>query len=78
MLLCQLTARFTISFIQFLRLITLKNSIHSFPVWRSAHRERVENNPASLLVVSLGKALNGMPPSSGGGAKQSTRRGGPV
>ena len=25
--------------------------------------EVVENKPASLLVVSLGKALNGMPPS---------------
>ena len=26
-------------------------------------RKVVENKPASLLVVSLGKALNGMPPS---------------
>ena len=26
-------------------------------------RESVENKPASSLVVSLGKALNGMPPS---------------
>ena len=26
----------------------------------------VENKPASLLVMSLGKALNGMPPSSCG------------
>ena len=26
-------------------------------------RDSVENNPAGLLVVSLGKALNGMPPS---------------
>ena len=26
-------------------------------------RNSVENKPASLLVVSLGKALNGMPPS---------------
>ena len=26
-------------------------------------RDSVENKPASLLVVSLGKALNGMPPS---------------
>ena len=43
---------------------TLKNGIHSFPAWRSAYkRDSVENEPASLLVVSLGKALNGMPPS---------------
>ena len=42
---------------------TSKNGIHSFPAWRSAHRDSVENKPASLLVVSLGKALNGMPPS---------------
>ena len=42
---------------------TLKNGIHSFPAWRSAHRDSVENKPASLLVVSSGKALNGMPPS---------------
>ena len=41
---------------------TLKNSIHSFPTWRSAKkRDRVENTPASSLVVPLGKALNGMP-----------------
>ena len=38
---------------------TLKNGIYSFPAWRSAF---VENKPASSLVVSLGKALNGMPP----------------
>ena len=44
----------------------LKNGIHSFPSWRSAHRDSVKNKPASLLVVSLGKALNGMPPSSYG------------
>ena len=42
---------------------TLKNGIHSFPAWRSAHKDSVENKPASFLVVSLGKALNGMPPS---------------
>ena len=42
---------------------TLKNGIHSFPAWRSAFkREVVENKPASSLVVSLGKALNGTPP----------------
>ena len=40
---------------------TLKNSIHSFLAWCSAHRDCVENKPASLLVVSLYKTLNGMP-----------------
>ena len=45
---------------------TLKNGIHSFSPGRSAHRDSVENKPASLLVVPLGKALNGTPPSSGG------------
>ena len=45
---------------------TSKNGIHSFLVWRLAHRNSVENKPASLLVVSLGKALNGMPPPSCG------------
>ena len=38
---------------------TLKNGIHSFPNKRSAFGEVVENKPASSLVVSLGKALNG-------------------
>ena len=42
---------------------TLKNDIHSFHTWRSAHGDSVENKLASLPVVSLGKALNGMPPS---------------
>ena len=42
---------------------TLKNSIHSVPAWRSARRDSVENKLASLFVVSLGKALNGMPTS---------------
>ena len=42
---------------------TLKNGIYSFPAWRSANRHSVENKPASLLVVYLGKTLNGMPPS---------------
>ena len=45
-------------------------------------RDSVENKPASFLVVSLGKTLNGMPLSLCGrqmvGPKQSTRRGGPV
>ena len=40
-----------------------KNGIHSFPAWRSAlKKESVENTPESLIVVSLGKALNGTPP----------------
>ena len=30
------------------------------------NRDNVENKPASLLVVSLGKTLNGMPPLSCG------------
>ena len=34
----------------------------------------MENKPPSLLVVSLGKTLNGMPPSLCGRAMQSTRR----
>ena len=42
---------------------TLKNRIYSFPAWRSAFMGVVENKPASSLVVSLGKALNGTPPS---------------
>ena len=45
---------------------TVKNDIHSFSAWRSAHGNSVENKPASLLFVSLGNALNGMPPSSCG------------
>ena len=40
----------------------LKNHIHSFPAWRSAQRDSVESKPASS-PVSLGKALNWMPPS---------------
>ena len=45
---------------------TLKNGIHSFPAWCSAHRDNVENKPASLFAVSLSKALNGMPTPSCG------------
>ena len=45
---------------------TSKNGIRGFPAWRSVLRDSVENKPASLLVASLGKALNGMPPSSCG------------
>ena len=41
---------------------TLKNGIYSFPVGARHLWEVVENKPASSLVVSLGKALNGMPP----------------
>ena len=41
---------------------TLENGIHSFPAGRSANRDSVENMPASLLVVFLGKTLNGIPP----------------
>ena len=41
----------------------LKNDLHSFPAWRSAHRDSVENKPASLLVVFFSKTLNGTPPS---------------
>ena len=43
---------------------TLKNGIQNFPAWCSAHRNSVESKLTSLLVVSLGKTLNGMPPSS--------------
>ena len=35
----------------------------SFLLGTEHKRDGVENKPASLLVVSLGKALNGMPPS---------------
>ena len=43
---------------------TLKNGIHSFPAWCSAQkRDSVKNKPASSLVESLGKALNGIPQS---------------
>ena len=42
---------------------TLKSSIHSFPAWRSAQKNSVENKPASSLAVSLGKTLNGISPS---------------
>ena len=43
--------------------MTFKNGVHSFPAWHSTHRNSVENKPASLLVVFLGKALNKMPTS---------------
>ena len=41
---------------------TIKNGIYSFPAWRSANWDSVEKKPARLLVVSLGKTLNGMVP----------------
>ena len=41
----------------------LKNNIHRFPAWRSAHGDSVENKPASFHVVSFGEALNRMPAS---------------
>ena len=43
---------------------TFENGIHSFPLGAQQNRDSVENKPESLLVVSLGKALNGMPPPS--------------
>ena len=42
---------------------TLKIGIYSSLLGAQHIRDSVENKPASLLVVSLGKALNGMPPS---------------
>ena len=41
---------------------TLKNGIRSFLLGARHLRKVVENKPASSLVVSLGKALNGTPP----------------
>ena len=43
---------------------TLKNGIHSSLLSDQHKRDSVENKPANLLVVSLGKSLNGMPTSS--------------
>ena len=52
-----------IHFLSRVRPKDFKKGIHTFPAWRSAQkRDCVENKPASLLVVSLGKALNGTPP----------------
>ena len=59
----------------------LKKSIHSFLLGAQHKKDSVENKPASLLVVSLSKALDEMPPSLSGRqvvAKQSTCRGNPV
>ena len=58
---------------------TFKNGIHSFPAWRPASRDSVKNKPASLLVVSLGKAWDSFIFlwQTGGGAKQFTYYCGP-
>ena len=43
---------------------TLKKMVFTAFLLGAQHiRDSVENKPASLLVVSLGKVLNGMPPS---------------
>ena len=55
---------------------TLNNGIHSFSAWCSANWDSVENKSASLLVLSLGKALNGMAERWQG--NKSTRHGCPV
>ena len=49
----------------------------AFLLGAQQNRDSVENEPASLLVVPLGKKLNGMPLSLCGADKQSTCRGGP-
>ena len=41
--------------------MTLKIGIHSFLLDAQHLRDSVENKPASLLVVPLGKTLNGIP-----------------
>ena len=43
--------------------MTLKNGIYSSLLGAQHKKDSVENNPTCLLVVSLGKTLNGMPPS---------------
>ena len=42
---------------------TLKMVFTASLLGAQQNRDSVENKPASLLVVSLGKTLNGMPPS---------------
>ena len=42
---------------------TLKMIFTASLLGAQQNRDRVENKPVSLLVVALGKALNGMPPS---------------
>ena len=53
----------------------------AFLLGTQQNRNSVENKPASLFVVSVGKTLNGTSPSfmlqTDGGAKQSTHHGGP-
>ena len=56
----------------------LKMEFIVFLLGAQLKRDSVENKPVSLLVVSLAKTLNGMPPSLCGKTKQSTRCGGPV
>ena len=45
---------------------TLKMVLTASLLGAQRNRDCVENKPASLLVMFLGKALNGMPPSSCG------------
>ena len=60
---------------------TLKTVFTASLLGAEQNRDSVKNKPASLLVVSLGKTLNGTPLSLCGrqavGAKQSTRCGDP-
>ena len=51
---------------------TLKNAIYCFPAWHL--REVVENKPANLLVVSMGKAQRGAPPLCRRQVAQTTRK----
>ena len=51
MLLCQLVARFTISLIQFLRLITFKNRIVSHNLYSSIHKMRDRDSNSNLEWV---------------------------
>ena len=40
----------------------LENGICCFPAWHSREKDTVGKKPLSLLVVSLGKTINGIPP----------------
>ena len=40
----------------------LENGICCFPAWRSGEKDTAGKKPLSLLVISLGKTLNGIPP----------------
>ena len=46
---------------------TLKMVFKAFLLGAQQNRDSVENKPATLFVVSLGKALDGTPPSLCGG-----------